>query len=1301
MSKKFIFSIILVMWMCCVVAQNANLCPTVSQIEGQGNGGNFLYLTLNTRDAIMAGAPWKVQNVEYLSGFSPVSVRVIDPTQLHPEYDYRLKINPIADAYDSSLISQEAHWTLEVLNGSTIVETYQSANTIGQAEEEVIPGHGIAITIKNHPFSIYTERFQQYAEYPNVSYVNNAKYAQVDLLGSYIQYSSGNHYWLGGVRDVDKHTKNDWIRAGNFRLGPWNTWSTQVGVEDKYEKWSKEDKFYLYTPDAYSSSYRAFCDHRGQFEHVVNGSWAPYPLASPYKGGPQAKYITPDTSLTEEPQPAYYTFTLNGPASYPGHNPTMTNLYSVDVVFTPNKTKWTRSVVLEACEDSNLSVGNALRHEPRKSPSVDKNGNPDGTGTGMGWFPGYAINVETGERLNIMFSENSSDIANNGADMLFNPTSDTANWGGCHFVYICGSSGSTCGMIFQDGSDIQRNFNNNGTTNDVSGVSVGGYFSGSDGQQYPYYDCGIYDEGKWLYEKFKTITDYDDVNNHTRKKNKMQLFNNVMWTSIVMPAEGKENYWLSDEATVYLRVSRPFMFYTSAVGTGPDNPLNNNAPVFVFNTREYANCAPQVLYQIENPDMDNTIDVNNISAILSAKGVLFGNEDFIPSTSMRVPKYSQTSTVFSHALWFGGLDEHDSLHLAAMRFGQIGSDYWPGPLSTIDASIDTDTKNKWDRCFKITREEVIDFLNNYNTPGYEIPKHIAEWPAHGDVSKGQAYNLAPYIDADGDNHYDPSHGDYPSFLGDMALFFIFNDNYAEHTESGGKAIGLEVHGMVYGFDMPEDSILNNTLFFNYKLFNRSQEALHDAYIGLWTDWDIGYANDDRVQCDVRRGTIYGYNDNNFDDQNSVCTYAYGANPPIQTLTVLGGPILPADGSDNPAFSDTADCSLYVFNGNNQYAINGAHFGNGIVDDERMGLTGFIYHNNDNSSVGDPVTAIEYYNYLQGIFRDNVHMQYGRNGNPNYGGVLGPECRFMFPGNSDPCNWGIIDPVQWADFSSYQDAYFNYNGHGWTEEGLEWSSGDRRGLAIIGPINFESNAMHEIDYCMITVFPSIADSNSRVAIDALNAVDYIKNTFEEGDYSNYFTEPEIIEINETICEGDSYNFFGTLYTEPGTYQHNVSVNVETIIDTCYILNLAVSSTSLLIYGAVLPGTAYNENGFSIPASATTTAGVQIHQTSFTSDEGCQVNATLVLDVRNDVSIDNVIRQQSLTLYPNPTTDYVQFDIQDQNLLNGQDYVMVYDLSGKLLQSLKPTSETVRINLSEYPSGTYIVKLANYIGKIVKH
>ena len=60
----------------------------------------------------------------------------------------------------------------------------------------------------------------------------------------------------------------------------------------------------------------------------------------------------------------------------------------------------------------------------RTSESVDKNGNPDGTGTGWGWFPGYAIDVSKGIRLDIMFSEDSSFPDQNGADMIFNPSDE-------------------------------------------------------------------------------------------------------------------------------------------------------------------------------------------------------------------------------------------------------------------------------------------------------------------------------------------------------------------------------------------------------------------------------------------------------------------------------------------------------------------------------------------------------------------------------------------------------------------------------------------------------------------------------------------------------------------------------------------------------------------------------------------------------------------------------------------------------------------------------------------------------------
>ena len=60
----------------------------------------------------------------------------------------------------------------------------------------------------------------------------------------------------------------------------------------------------------------------------------------------------------------------------------------------------------------------------------------------MGWFPGYAINTVTGERLNIMFGEDSRYVQHNGRDMIWNPVSvqrdGTQDYvlGGRHYIYV-------------------------------------------------------------------------------------------------------------------------------------------------------------------------------------------------------------------------------------------------------------------------------------------------------------------------------------------------------------------------------------------------------------------------------------------------------------------------------------------------------------------------------------------------------------------------------------------------------------------------------------------------------------------------------------------------------------------------------------------------------------------------------------------------------------------------------------------------------------------------------------------------
>ena len=62
--------------------------------------------------------------------------------------------------------------------------------------------------------------------------------------------------------------------------------------------------------------------------------------------------------------------------------------------------------------------------------------------SGRSWFPGYAIDVTTGERLNICFGESSWLIGENGRDMIWNPTGNVTSpldqllIGGKHHIYV-------------------------------------------------------------------------------------------------------------------------------------------------------------------------------------------------------------------------------------------------------------------------------------------------------------------------------------------------------------------------------------------------------------------------------------------------------------------------------------------------------------------------------------------------------------------------------------------------------------------------------------------------------------------------------------------------------------------------------------------------------------------------------------------------------------------------------------------------------------------------------------------------
>lgn len=505
-----------------------------------------------------------------------------------------------------------------------------------------------------------------------------------------------------------------------------------------------------------------------------------------------------------------------------------------------------------------------------------------------------------------------------------------------------------------------------------------------------------------------------------------------------------------------------------------------------------AGCAP--------PAASIILDLNNVRTTIQSGGDMWWD---LENARYEVPKGSGKHSIFSGSLWMGGVDVNNQLKVAALAFRNQGFDFWPGPLDLANAEIDAATCSAYDKFFPITRTQVNQFVAWYlcgqdpdcsqaeEYPGYSIPAEILDWPAHGDVSVGQDYFLAPYFDQDGSGDYNPEDGgDYPYYdltanpdcnserevklFGDETLWWVFNDKGNIHTETNASPIGMEIRAQ--GFAFATNDEINDMTFYNYELINRGSFTLTNTFFAPWVDPDLGDAEDDYVGCDVRRGLGYCYNGDAFDGVNGGGPTDYPDNPPAVGLDFFQGPYQDNDNIDNPLYSDlsTCDVALAFDEGGIVYPGIGIGYGDGIADNERFGMRKFVYFTRADLAPNygnDPDDASDYYNYMNGIWKDDQQFCYGGTGHPAGGCDANTLANYMFPGDSDPCGWGTGGVAQPA----------------WTEQSANNPIGDRRFLQSAGPFTLLPGAVNDITVGVVWAWDA-GGSNPFDSVEKLRKAD---------------------------------------------------------------------------------------------------------------------------------------------------------------------------------------------------------------------
>lgn len=468
----------------------------ITRLKGIGNSGNEIELGEGMEQAILSNG--KVGNVVYERGKSPINIKVYNPKTLRSgKFEVKLSSRLRYSTDNSNYVFQpgdeivaDGNLTFStgfVLNQrvgfkpgraiirrvvpvNELVNTFDldidlicdndsisgGAGSFAYEEDEISSTRGDALEVRNRKTCRFVlvsnpSSFAQGTEYVPYDYwrlvatdgtQRDTIYSQKPISAVTEQLIPRYGISVRLKKGLNPGTDPDNLLSKNGVLGseivyhpnPLLKWLD--AADGSNYRWLRSDPF-AFEPGYYS------LDPRRGFSGFGDNAWFPYVMTT----SSLEENCGPQVASSIDPK-----FDSHFNVKDPNTLQAMTRSANVDIVFTSDKSKWTRCLVIQV--DTLGATGSTrtrfrLHKSRRPSVNIDHVVDPSLTSPynglpskGVSWFPGYAIDLDRGVRLNMMFSESQLIDSARGNDLKYEPfinPSTGISDGSKNFIYVMNS----------------------------------------------------------------------------------------------------------------------------------------------------------------------------------------------------------------------------------------------------------------------------------------------------------------------------------------------------------------------------------------------------------------------------------------------------------------------------------------------------------------------------------------------------------------------------------------------------------------------------------------------------------------------------------------------------------------------------------------------------------------------------------------------------------------------------------------------------------------------------------------------